>query len=357
MLQRLILNDTCSSHRVVALTSVGIIGEMLKSKNIDIISMGMNSYNFILVFFRLIFYLRNTKPDIVQTWMYHSDLLGGLASRIAGIKKVFWNIRNTEIPQKLYSRTGLIIRLCSLFSYFIPEKIICCAVAAKKHHIHLHYCERKMIVIPNGFNVPMITYNKLSAPVCRKDLAIGEDSIVIGIVGRYDFLKGYDIFIEATSLLALNTEKDLTFLCIGRDVDYSNSLLVTHINKFDLLNSYKLIGEVISIDSYYPLIDIFCLSSRSEGFPNVVAEAMIASLPCVVTDVGDAALIVADDGIVVPPNDHVALSNGLRHFVNMDESTRNYIGERGRKRVLKNYNINNIVQKYREAYCNCGCLA
>ena len=97
-------------------------------------------------------------------------------------------------------------------------------------------------------------------------------------------------------------------------------------------------------------MDIFCLPSRAEGFPNVVAEAMLASLPCVVTDVGDAAIIVARDGVVTPPNNSLELANGLNIFLKMHSNERKSIGARNRARIIENYDIDLILQKYSNAY-------
>ena len=96
-------------------------------------------------------WLEKEKPDIVQTWMYHADLFGGIACRLAGIKQVFWNVRNTQIPQKGLSVTLSVIKICAFLSKFIPKKVICCAQSALESHVNLGYRKEKMVVVPNGF--------------------------------------------------------------------------------------------------------------------------------------------------------------------------------------------------------------
>jgi glycosyltransferase involved in cell wall biosynthesis len=350
MLRKIILNDLFVEHQVISLTTVGVVGELLKNDNIRVIPLGLNKINIPIVLFRLIILLRKSKPDIVQTWMYHSDLVGGIAAKLSGIHRIFWNIRNTEIPQKKISATGLIIRLCSILSYFIPEKIICCANAAKDRHVELGYDAKKMIFIPNGYEIINHSTDFDAAKISRSDFCINNDDLVIGVVGRYDYLKGYDIFIEAASHLINKFNKNIVFLCVGRNVDLNNKPLTAHIKRLKMESNFRLVGEVYNVIEYFSLMDIFCLPSRAEGFPNVVAEAMLASLPCVVTDVGDASIIVDREGIVVPPSNPLELSNGLIHFLKMNIDERISIGTRNRARIIENYDINLILQQYNNAY-------
>lgn len=349
MLRKILENDQSFEHEVVSLTSLGSIGESLIKNDIKVIALGLTKLNVLYVFLRLVAYLFKTKPNVVQTWMYHSDLLGGIAAKLCGINRIFWNIRNTEIPQKKLSLTGIIVRFCSILSYFVPYKIICCANASKDRHIFLGYCAKKIIVIPNGYKVTNRQEKFELGKNFRKDFNIDEDAFVIGVVGRYDYLKGYDILIDAASLL-VNKNKKIIFLCIGRNVDWNNPYLVDHMKRLGVMNNFRLIGEVSDIDALFSVMDIFCLSSRSEGFPNVVAEAMLSSLPCVVTDAGDAAIIVGDHGLVVPPSNHLALSNGILHLLNMDSNMRKSIGTHGRIKIVKNYELSIIIGKYIKEY-------
>ena len=146
--------------------------------------------------------IRNIKPNVVQTWMYHADLIGGIASFLAGFNNIIWNVRNTEIPQRAFSRTGLVIRLCALLSRFIPQKIICCAYSAMKSHKKLGYDPKRMIVIPNGFDIQKWSMPTLNKSIIRETFRLPLDTFIIGIVGRYDPLKGYDQFIKAASIMA-----------------------------------------------------------------------------------------------------------------------------------------------------------
>jgi glycosyltransferase involved in cell wall biosynthesis len=96
--------------------------------------------------------------------------------------------------------------------------------------------------------------------------------------------------------------------------------------------------------------DIACVSSSSEGFPNVIGEAMSCEIPCVVTDVGDSALIVGQTGRVVPPRDSKALAAGLRELIDLGREGRRQIGRTARQRVKELYDLPDIVRRYENLY-------
>ena len=97
-------------------------------------------------------------------------------------------------------------------------------------------------------------------------------------------------------------------------------------------------------------MDIFANSSLSEGFPKVVGEAMACGVPCVVTDVGDSAIIVGDCGIVVPPNNAEALAHGWEQLIEAGAEARRRLGHDARRRIEENYSLERIVQQYEELY-------
>lgn len=346
MLFKLVCHLNSQEHIVISLTSFGTVGRKLINAGFKVYSLNFNKFNFIFRFIFLIRLLGTISPDVVQTWLYHSDLIGGLAARFAGVKKVFWNIRNTEIPQGIFSSTKLVILLCSLLSFLVPNKIICCADAAKYRHIDLHYNKKKLIVIPNGF----ILDEADSTFIHRSSLRIPDDFFIIGVVGRYDYLKGYDVLIKAASILSKITNIKFTFVCIGRGVDLNNQNLKSEIKLANLHGNFMLLGEVEDVIKYYQLFDCFCLPSRSEGFPNVLAEAMLASLPCVTTNVGDAASIIDSYGIVVPPNDCKNLALGIREIIEMPNDIRKAMGYSAKLSIMNRFGLEIISNEYLKVY-------
>jgi glycosyltransferase involved in cell wall biosynthesis len=348
MLKRLVIESLkSSSHKysVISLTTEGEGAAELVSQGIEVRSLGMRSgFGGPIALYKLIKIFKRDRPDVVYTWMYYSDLLGGLAAFFCGIKDIIWGIRCTQIPQRSFSVAGLIRKICSVLSFYLPRKIICCAEAARLAHVDLGYCAEKMIVIPNGFDLSVFKPSAALRNKTRKKLNVSERSLVVGIVGRFDPMKDFNNFIQAASLVS-DELNDVKFLMIGRGLDKENTELMQWIEKTQCPNKFILIGETDPHD-LYAAMDLYCLSSKGEGFPNVVAEAMAMGIPCVVTDVGDAALIVGTSGLVVDPMDAYALYKGLISMLTLRSQELQLFGATARQLIENHYDIKVVQKKF-----------
>ena len=352
MLKRLIETNLLSNSEnvVVSLTSLGVVGESLRGRGVTVHTLGMASpMGFFITLWRLIKLIRQCRPAIVQTWMYHADLIGGIAARLAGSCWVVWGVRSTAIPQGRLSFTYWLVRLCAICSYFIPDRIICCAISAKVAHMKLHYAERKMVVVPNGYNFSDIKFDLGSRINLRGELGFNDADIVIGVVGRFDPLKDFHNFIIAASLLVVRQD-NVKFVMVGRGNEWANPTLVSWIESSGLTARFHLLGQQSDIARFLSTMDVFCLSSVSEAFPNVVVEAMAIGLPCVVTRAGDAAIILGDEDFVVPVKDSVALANALLKLCQFDMAHRKLLGEKNARKVRGEYGIETIMKLYQDIY-------
>lgn len=350
MLKRLIESDpeVIPNTVVVSLTTLGVVGAALRAQGVRVHVLGMSSIlDSPIVFWRLVRLIRQYQPRIVQTWMYHADLMGGLAARLAKSCTVVWGIRSTTIPQGPLSFTYWLVRLCAICSYVVPHRIICCAKSAKEAHIKLGYAAHKMTVIPNGYNFSSFDHHLNSRVKARMELGFDVDEIVIGTVGRFDLLKDFHNFVIAASKLSAR-RGNVKFLMVGRNIEWSNQTLRGWIEGEKLVKNFQLVGEQSDVPYFLSAMDIFCLSSVSEAFPNVVVEAMAMALPCVVTRAGDAADILGSDDFVVPIKDPASLSDALLHMCDLGSEVRKTLGEGGAKKVRTEYGIANIRQKYEE---------
>jgi len=350
MLHRLVKQMRGHTHVIISLTSIGTVGKRLLSDGFSVYVLDLRGIFGFMSLFRLWYLLRKIKPDVIQTWMYHADLIGSIIGRLSGVKNIVWNIRNTMIPQGKYSLTGLVILFCSRISYFVPRKIICCAQSALLLHVELGYSKNKLIVIPNGYNIS--DFNESEAKRCNSRLFfdIPNNKIVIGMVGRFDPLKGYDIFLKAAGILTKDHPGTFLFLAAGQDINDNNEQLNQMILEFAPHANFKLLGERDDVPNVMQSIDVFCLASRSEGFPNVVAEAMLMQVPCVVTDVGDAKEIVGVSGVVVPPENPLDLAVAISSVVSLDKGVRVELGRSARRRIKDKYSIESIASQYENLY-------
>ena len=343
-------NNQYNQHFVVSLTSLGKVGQQLQSTGVHVHALGLRGpLGIPVVVWKLICLLRSERPNIVQTWMYHADLIGGLAARLAGVKNVIWNIRNTLIPQGTWSRSQLVVRLCAKLSHWVPRRIVCCAEAARSIHVVMGYAAEKMIVIPNGYDLSVFCFTPGHKQQMREQLGFSKDVIVIGTVGRFDPLKDYQNFVSAATRVG-TVRPQVRFVMVGRGVDASNAQLRDWLASTGFSDRFILLGERSDVAHLMAALDIYCLASRAEGFPNVVAEAMSLQVPCVVTNVGDAALIVKDTGKVVPPDDSTALADALIGMIDLTHEQRVILGKRARRVIEGSYSIEMVAQQYKNLY-------
>jgi glycosyltransferase involved in cell wall biosynthesis len=335
---------------IISFKKIGNVGEALKKNGINIISLELR--NVFDIFFKLILLykiIKKLKPDFVHTWMYHADFFGGIVSRLAGVKIVYWNIRNTELIKGTAFSTRIIGYINSLFSYIIPTKIILVSESSKKYHSKLLYSKNKMLVIPNGYDINKYKLDKAKRKNIRRELIISDESLIVGSIARFNEYKDHTSFINAGLKLLENNDK-VYFVLIGRDVTLKNKKLSQLIENSKFRNNFYFLGEKNNIIDYYSAFDIFCLHSVSEGFPNVLAEAMAFGLPCVSTDVGDSKILVSNTQLLVPPMDHIKLSHALKRICMMSENERKIIGQYNQKIISSNYSTDILFGSYAKLY-------
>jgi glycosyltransferase involved in cell wall biosynthesis len=350
VLTRLCLHSKKVQHVVISLMDEGKYGPLLTEEGVAVHCLGMNPGKPSLIrFYRLIKLTRSEQPDVVQTWMYHADLLGGIAARLAGVRRVFWGIRmSSQGKGKSTSLTLWIARLCALLSKWVPEKIICCANKALTVHADIGYQESKLQVIPNGYDLARFNADPASGERVRKELGLGSGVFLIGMVGRYDPLKDHFNLLQSLARLA---ERQIDFHCllVGRGMSPDNTVLNARIIELGLQNRVLLAGQRSDIPAVMNALDLHVLSSCSEGFPNVLAEAMACGTPCVSTNVGDACDILGDESACCPAGDSEALATLMMNMA--DEWQKKPFSWQERKnsgvqRITDRYSIGAMVSAY-----------
>jgi len=355
MLKRLIEPHPDSlffQHSVISLTDIGEVGQQLKTFGIEVEAMGMrNFFDIPRILWTLTRLIRSARPDIVQTWMYHADLLGGLAARFACNRNVIWGIRSTDIRAGGSRATLLVRRLCALLSHWVPHTIICAAEASRKIHVALGYDAGRMKVIPNGFDMSRLVATSEQTQNLREQLGLQEKNIIIGGLGRYSRVKDQENFVRAAGVLA-QQYPDARFLMVGRDLDSDNADLNRCISETGYADRFFLLGERSDVPVCLSVMDIFCLHSRTEGFPNVLGEAMAMGLPCVATDVGDAALLLKNGGVIVPKEDTAALVQGIEKLLCLTPAKRAELGQYAKQRIRDEFTLARTRDRFEEMYNN-----
>jgi glycosyltransferase involved in cell wall biosynthesis len=290
-----------------------------------------------------------TRPDAVQTWMYHADLIGGLAARLAGVRAIAWGIRNSGEHLERSSRSArLVLRACALLSGSVPKAIVCAAQKAAERHADKGYRRERLVVISNGYDLSRYAPDNAARARMRAQWGLEGDAPAIGCVARWDPLKDHANLLRAVAALVRDgRDAGLRCVLIGRGMTADNPELGALIDRLGLRDRLVLAGPSDDVPAAMNGLDLHVLSSCAEGFPNVVAEAMACGVYCVVTDVGDAAYIVGDTGVVVPPEQAEALARGIETALReVAARGRERAGEPGRARVLEHFGIARMVQGY-----------
>ena len=353
-LYRLCLFDLKNRHIVVSLMDGGKYGVLLAEKDIRVhclfMERGRITINGIL---KLAALLRKYQPDIVQTWMYHSNLLGGIVARLAGLKKLSWGIHHSNLESGFTKKSTIIIaRLCALLSGIIPQRIISCSYQAMQIHQSLGYKENKFVVIPNGYDLENFIIDKKAGLKVRIELGLSANCMILGMVARFDPQKDHKTLITA---LALLKQKGHNFSCllIGSGICKENKQLVELVDVYNLGSNVVLLGQRTDIPAVMNCLDIHVSSSLGEAFPNVLAEAMACGTPCVTTNVGDAALIVGDNGWVSCSRKPEALCQAIEQAIFAHSEKEFWRNRRYacRKRIKENFSIEHVVHRYNRVWC------
>jgi glycosyltransferase involved in cell wall biosynthesis len=354
VLTRLCINSQCCEHIVISLTGTDKYGPILQRSGIPVHCLNLDKGLFGWCrIFKLGFILRAEQPKAVQTWMYHSDLIGGLIAWMVGIRNIYWGIRHSDLNKKTSKRrTILIARVCAHLSKKVPKKILCCANKSLQSHARMGYDESKMITIPNGYDLAKFFPDVSKGKSLRDDLNVDESIFLIGNVGRFHLDKGHDVLLESLSILKAS---DLNWRCllVGRDLDENNEWLSESLVAHGLEGLVCPMGSRDDIPNIMNALDLHVLASRSEGFPNVLAEAMACGTVCASTDVGDAAEIILSADSLCRPNAPDELANIILNLARENELLPDKWDKRrraGSVKIQENFALERMVHAYEKVW-------
>lgn len=308
--------------------------------NCQIVSLGAsNSISLLLSAFKLVPLIYSLQPNKVYSWMYHANAIAAISCLFSFKKiKLIWGVRHSldDYPGEKGS-TKIAIQLGRLLK-FIPNKVIHCSKKSQLQHEAFGYnAASKSVYIPNGYNFAPLT----SRP-------FNHDFLIIGAAGRFHDAKDYfTLFVAAKQL----KEKGLAFelrLC-GRGMKSDNKELLDLISVAGLdLSDVHLLGEVTNMVAFYNQVDIFVLSSKTEGFPNVLAESAAQGCAVFSTNVGDAPYIINNNEHIVDIKDSVALSKRIYAYTQKPDEVKQKIAALTTKHVRDSFAIATISKRFSE---------
>jgi glycosyltransferase involved in cell wall biosynthesis len=335
----------CSlSHAVIEMTAHDTCDERIRRAGVPLHTLGMTRGRVSLAAVgRFVQLLRRERPSLVQTWLYHADLLGLVALPVLRVPLV-WNVRcswHVDINR-------LAPRTCAHLSK-LPTAVVVNSQAGQAVHQRLGYRPRRWCLIGNGFDLNAFKPDAVARSQVRAELGLSSGTKLIGIVGRWDPNKDYATFLAAAHLVSRRRD-DVQFVMVGEGLVPTNEVLDQLTTRSELQGRVHLVGRRTDVNRLTAALDIAACTSVGEGFPNVVGEAMAAGVPCVTTDVGDARQLVGDAALVVPTRDPGALAATWLQLLAMDTSALQSLGLAGRARIAQHYSLSSVIKQYESLY-------
>lgn len=338
-------------HSVVSLVPLGPIGERIRKLGIPVYSLGMKrSVPSMQAVWRLWGLLWRERPQVLQSWLYHANLLGLLVCKAAGVPHIVWNVRSSSMEMRHYPwLSGAVYRILPYLSS-APEVVVYNSQAGRDAHAAMGYRPKRAEVIPNGFELERFRPESSARDWLVNECRLPQDAAVVGLVARADPMKDHETFFRAARLVR-SCRPNVYFVLCGTNIDMKNSALTRHIRENRLDDYVRLLGLRHEVERITAALDIACsCSAFGEGCPNAIGEAMACGVPCVVTDVGDSAYMVGKTGGVVPPRDPNAFAEALVELIDCGDQTRKKLGLQARARIAERFDIRAIALRYHDLY-------
>jgi glycosyltransferase involved in cell wall biosynthesis len=288
--------------------------------------------------------LRHFRPNVLQTWMYHADLLGTVLLPFVPRVQLVWNVRCSNMSADKRRMTRWVIRSLALLSR-IPDAIITNSRAGQADHCRAGYHRRRFVLIPNGVDTERFRPLPEQRATLRANLGVPVEGPLIGLVARFHPMKDHATFLDAANRF-LVSHPDAHFILAGLGCEPGAEPLGAMIRQRGLARHVTLLGQRGDLPRIYPALDLVCLSSAfGEGSPNVLLEALACGVPCVATDVGDNRVIISECGQVVPPRDPVAMATAWQDVLE------HHCGAAARARAVTHYADSAASTAYDKLYC------
>lgn len=332
-------------YKVTVLTfyAGGFYAEDIKDTKVQLLSLHKTGRWDVLSFLlRLRRVLCQQKPDIIYSFLNTANILAVLLRPFIRTKRVVWGVRASNMDLDQYD-------WLSRWSYWLEfrlarfaDTIIANSYAGKDYAVAHGFPEEKISVIHNGIDTERFIPDKASGKRLRDEWGVGNNQTLIGAVGRIDPMKGIPLFLKAAAIVKEKYPK-VRFVWVGKgNATYEQSMhkLATKMGLDDVLTWAGRHTDMLAV---YNAFDIASSSSYGEGFPNVLGEAMACGVPCVVTNVGDSALVVGDAGLVVLAKDSEALALAWSEMLLLESSLLQELTIAARKRVVNEFGVEVLI--------------
>lgn len=318
----------------------GALSQMLDPKRIKLISYEKKSrWDLFTLFLKTLKVVRDEQPTVLHGWMHTQNVVATFAKALNPKVTMVWAVRASNLEEHLDWAEKLTIWLQARLSIF-ASRIAVNSMAGLEYAVKSGLPREKMLFVPNGIDTNTFYPNDEERRRVRAQWNMGDDVKIVGNISRFDPIKNHTMFLKAAAGVAAE-RSDVRFICVGHGKESYLQELKQLARTLGLEGKVHWIQAQSEVRAVYNAVDVFCSSSLTEGFPNVIGEAMACGRHCVVTNVGDSALVVGDTGVVVPSDDAKAMTAGLLDRINATET----LNLRARQRILENFTVAHLADK------------
>ncbi|MBU1627769.1 glycosyltransferase [bacterium] len=294
--------------------------------------------------FNMVRYLKDKKVNIVHTHMYRANTSGTVAGLFAKVPVIISHLHSypewDDFKQK---------KMDGFLSRF-KDHIIAVSNSVKRNFIETTKSDpNKISTIYNGVDMSRFSI-KIDRAEKKKELGIPESAKVVGIFARLIEDKRHEVFLRAAKEVLETFSNDICFIVVGKGpLERRLKELASSLN---ISKNTIFTGLREDVPELLKITDIGVLSSRREGFPMIILEAMASGVPFIATNVGGVGEVIENNksGYIVQPESPEELAKGLITLLK-DNKMRNLFSENSR-RIVQSYTIDTSVMKIAELYDN-----
>jgi len=336
---------------VACLYARGALLDDLRAADIPIVPLGKRGRWDLLGFMpRLVSKLRNLRPDVVHAFLGPPNILTAIARPWLSSCRLVWGVRASNMDLTHYDWSWRLSTLLERILAGRADRIVANSSAGRDFAIANGLPSERLSVIPNGIDTTQFVPDVALRASIRMEWGVFDDAFLIGKIARLDPMKDHLTFLRSVAL-AVEASPDIRFVCVGEGPAAYAESLRREADFLGLGDHVIWAGTRHDMTAVYSALDATTLTSAfGEGFPNAVGEAMACERACVVTDVGDAARIVGDTGIVVSPGDVAELVRGWQLLSKESSKARRSRGMRCRVRIVDNFSLRAMVDAYGVLY-------
>lgn len=297
------------------------------------------TYDVVGFLWRTIRLARTIKPGVVYGYMTPADVVALVVSIATGAR-VIWGVRNSNTDLRPYGLLARLLFQLSKRTSWFTSAIIANSATGKRLYVNAGFKADSFFVVRNGIDVAAYQRRPSAKHDLIDRLGLSETAFLVGLVGRVDPQKGHETALRAIPSIAVQVPT-AHFVFAGRGSTERENDLRNLCRALGVHDRVSWLGHVEDVAALYSALDVCVLpSSWGEGVPNAVAEAMACETPCVVSDVGDSAVVVGETGVVVPPSDPNGLAEGVIQLLRGDLRRR---GAAARERIVEHFSIEKMV--------------